>query len=294
MVSHYSTLLPEVSNTLYLLPVNYRALFIDMDDTLLDSTGSVSPENISAIHRLDAAGVELVLCSGRPSESLMATATAIFGPKEPTWIIGFNGSQILSLPGPHYLRNLVLDPAICRTVLAQARKHGLLLQAYRNGTVWAESESPRLQAYTRKLKLPETVVPDLAPVLEAGTPKVLVNAPHETLVEFQKELAESGDIPEGVMVFSKPEYLEFIPPGSSKGSALSELCEHLGIPVEQTIAAGDSQNDIEMLEIAGTSVAPANARAEARAKARVQLERNNDQSILVEIVERFFPNLPAS
>lgn len=54
-------------------------------------------------------------------------------------------------------------------------------------------------------------------------------------------------------------WVDFIAPNANKGSALEKLLGHLGLSVKNGIAFGDQYNDIEMLEIAGTSYAMATA-----------------------------------
>jgi hydroxymethylpyrimidine pyrophosphatase-like HAD family hydrolase len=49
--------------------------------------------------------------------------------------------------------------------------------------------------------------------------------------------------------------------------ALSHLCEHLGVPLSRTIAVGDQENDLEMIEAAGLGVAMPEAPARVRAAA---------------------------
>ena len=61
--------------------------------------------------------------------------------------------------------------------------------------------------------------------------------------------------------------LEITAPEASKGAALGWLCDHLGIPQEESVAFGDSLNDVSMLEAAGTGVAMSNASEEALAAA---------------------------
>ena len=54
---------------------------------------------------------------------------------------------------------------------------------------------------------------------------------------------------------------------TSKGSALTWLCAHLGIDQSATVAFGDSSNDVPMLMAAGDGVAVGNAAPEIRAAA---------------------------
>ncbi len=54
-------------------------------------------------------------------------------------------------------------------------------------------------------------------------------------------------------------FWEVTPAGCSKGLAVEKLAETLGVPMADTVAIGDSSNDLEMLQRAGTSIAMGNA-----------------------------------
>jgi hypothetical protein len=58
---------------------------------------------------------------------------------------------------------------------------------------------------------------------------------------------------------SLPYFLEFAQAGVTKGSGLDFLSEHMGFTREETIAFGDGENDIELVEWGGYGVAVANA-----------------------------------
>jgi hypothetical protein len=89
-------------------------------------------------------------------------------------------------------------------------------------------------------------------------------------------------------MFSKPRYLEVVPTGVGKGEALVELARLLGIPVSETIAIGDSLNDLSMIQMAGTGVAVANARAEVKAVAEFVTHRSASEGAVAEVCDRFF------
>ena len=60
--------------------------------------------------------------------------------------------------------------------------------------------------------------------------------------------------------------------GVDKGSALQQLCDHLNIPIQGTIAFGDGENDKEFLAAAGLGCAMKNARPAAKSAANVVIE----------------------
>jgi HAD superfamily hydrolase (TIGR01484 family) len=80
--------------------------------------------------------------------------------------------------------------------------------------------------------------------------------------------------------------LELSPLGVDKGKGLGILCRHLGIPMEQTIAVGDSYNDLSVLRAAGLAVAVGNAVPAVRTSCAAVVA-DNDHCGVAEAVERF-------
>lgn len=64
----------------------------------------------------------------------------------------------------------------------------------------------------------------------------------------------------------------FASQGVDKGSALQQLCDHLNIPIQETIAFGDGENDKEFLVAAGLGCAMKNARPAAKSAANIVIE----------------------
>ena len=71
--------------------------------------------------------------------------------------------------------------------------------------------------------------------------------------------------PDFELLIHSKEVCELVPKGHSKGTGILKVCEILKIPVSETIAFGDSANDIEMLKTAGLSVCMGNGTDEAKA-----------------------------
>jgi hydroxymethylpyrimidine pyrophosphatase-like HAD family hydrolase len=65
------------------------------------------------------------------------------------------------------------------------------------------------------------------------------------------------------------------------------LCDHVGIGIESAVAVGDGLNDLDVLRVAGLSVAMGNAADEVKALADVVVA-DNDHDGIAEVVERFF------
>ena len=61
-----------------------------------------------------------------------------------------------------------------------------------------------------------------------------------------------------------PQVVEMVPKGFDKGTGIKKVCEILDVPIEKTVAIGDSVNDLEMLEAAGFSVCMGNGAPKAK------------------------------
>ncbi|MDQ3668684.1 MAG: HAD family hydrolase, partial [Actinomycetota bacterium] len=85
---------------------------------------------------------------------------------------------------------------------------------------------------------------------------------------------------------SLPEFLEFASPEVTKASGVAFLAEHLGFSREKTVAFGDGENDIELLDWAGYSVAVANAHDRVRAGADFICASAADEGV-AEVLEAF-------
>ena len=88
-------------------------------------------------------------------------------------------------------------------------------------------------------------------------------------------------------VFSKPEMLEFSHMQSNKGDAVRFMAEYYKVPLEDTIAVGDEENDCPMIEAAGVGVAVANASPVAKAEADYVTANDNNHSAIAEVIEKF-------
>ena len=93
------------------------------------------------------------------------------------------------------------------------------------------------------------------------------------------------------MYFSSPEYLEFMPSGINKGNAIRWMCEYMNIPLEHTIAVGDAENDIAMLETAGIGAVMKNAENDMKNYGNYITEHDNNDGGVAEVIYKFMLNV---
>ena len=119
--------------------------------------------------------------------------------------------------------------------------------------------------------------------------KFIVCCDPENMAEVRK-YAESVCGRDIKVIQSSPFFLEILPAANSKGTSLCRLCEMIGIPKENSVAAGDYENDIDMIEAAGIGAAVENAQQGLIDKADIILPSCEENAIahLIEFLEEMY------
>ena len=129
-----------------------------------------------------------------------------------------------------------------------------------------------------------TEVKDLAAFLDFAPVKLLLSARPEVLPEVRSKTDRL--LPKGLItVQTAPFYFEIIPSSINKGRALTQICRILSVDPARTMAFGDSENDIPMLQAAGFGVAMGNAAESVKTAADFITASNNDDGIAKAILE---------
>ena len=246
-----------------------RILAIDLDGTLLTSQKTLSPRTLRALLAEQQSGSLLVLATGRPPHGCAPFARQLQISRFGGYLVAFNGAQILDLRSGHTLFQTGLSPAALPHLCALSRRPGCTLLTYLGDKVVTEdAQNPYVQYAARINRMSVLQAPDLAQAATGPVPKCIIAGEPAALDQIT---------PEDGFVRSEPFFLEVMPPGVDKGTALSRLLRHLGADASCLTAFGDSYNDASMLALAGTSVAMQNARPEIRAMAsHVTLSNDHD------------------
>lgn len=261
----------------------------DVDGTLLDDRGRVSPANLAALQRLMAAGVHVTLATGRTLAATKELARRI-GIRLP--IIAYNGSQVVTADGT-VLFERRLAPRAVDEVVDLAARLGLSGFVYlRCGLV------PVASGMRRYLHLlPEDRVHCLPPFSgtgpgapwysEGGAIKVLLLGDAPEAVEALTARAKRAGARYGVLRCA-PDGVEVLPPGVSKATGLGYLARRLGVRQERVVAVGNAGNDLHMLRAAGAGVAVASAEPEVLAVADYVAPPHGEDGVAA-AARRFFP-----
>lgn len=266
-----------------------KMLFTDLDDTLLNNQSQVSQETKAFLDEFLADGNRLVLSSGRPLMSVMEVKE-LAGLHQPgIFLSASNGSRIYDCDSRRTIRKVGLPLSYVSYLQAQAEALSLHIQTYRDSdsdnAIVSPADDEEIQYYRRKIHLPLIVSANLCDALREEPCKMLAVSLHDhnKLETFRKNIAQwaGGKIH---TIYSSDIYLELFDWNAGKGSALLFLCDYLGIPVADSYAAGDADNDISMLDAAGCGIAMKNATDNVKAHADVVTELDNDQHGLADMM----------
>lgn len=266
--------------------MNYRLLVIDIDGTLVNSHDELTPATRAAIARATAAGVHVVLATGRRYGRSLRVVESL-GLEVP--LITASGALVKDPMSHRTLYRAEFDPASLRELLLLLAEEGY--DPVLNGDTYTEGfdyyyprddvESPELREYfdrnTGCGRLWPDPIDNPPPDLYAGFAIGQLDA----MLRLEETIHRRLPGALTTHVLRSPRYsgylCEFSPAGATKWSAAQRLAQDWGIPTEAVCAVGDDVNDIPMIQAAGLGVAMGNAQPAVKAVAdRIAPTHDND------------------
>lgn len=265
-----------------------KLIALDMDDTLLTGDLRISDRAVSAIQKLAARKIFIVICTGRVHKGIEPFVRRLCLPQNEfsKYAILSNGSLIFDLHAKREIFSQNLDYEILLRAKEEAARLGLPCQVYDSENIFASVEndfSRRDVALTKmELKIPD----DFDSFLKHGFSKMLIPG-NEQIVKKLFGILKNALGERAVIVISKPYFLEVLPPDSGKGEALEILSERLGIKMRDVMAFGDSMNDETMILKSGLSVAMRNGLQAIQDEAKFVTRFSNDEDGVADFLEEF-------
>ncbi len=259
-----------------------KLVALDLDDTLLDSELKISPETARAVSAAVEQGVTVTLATGRMYSSARPYALEL-GLDVP--LITYQGALVKTSRSQEVLYHSPVPLELAREMIGYLFSRGFDVNLYMEDQLYAQAGNRWVEEYRKIARVPCQTVPDLLASLTTAPDKFLVIDEEPQLDRLASVLRQMvGD--KLHITKSKPFFLEFTHPEADKAKALAHLAARLGIAREEVMAVGDSYNDLEMLEYAGTGIAMGNARPEIKAKADY-VTLGNDAHGVAEAIYRF-------
>ena len=213
------------------------------------------PRTQAAIAAARAAGVPVVIATGRMFRSVRPYALRA-GITEP--VVCYQGAVVADPVGGEFLRHVPIPLGEALEVIEATADLGHTVLCYVNDELYVARETPASDAYARFQDLTVNVVGDLGAWL-TQPPTKLVNVGDPSEMDALEVVMKARFDGRLYIAKSLPHFLEFAAQEVTKAAGLAFVAERLGFSREATVAFGDGENDVELIEWAGYGVAVANA-----------------------------------
>jgi Cof subfamily protein (haloacid dehalogenase superfamily) len=230
-------------------------LACDLDRTLIWEDGVLRERTRRAIARAQAAGLRVIVVTGRMFRSVRPYL-AEAGIDDP--VVCYQGAVVAEPASGRFLRHEPIPLELAREAIGALERERFHVNCYVDDELYVARVTPEAERYASFQRLPIHPVGDLLAWLEKPPTKLVTIGDPDVLDGLERRMKASFDVR---LYISKslPFFLEFASPEVTKASGLAFLAEHLGFEAERTVAFGDGENDVELLEWAGYGVAVANA-----------------------------------
>ena len=222
---------------------------LDIDDTLTEHMGSVGERVIDAVAAIRAAGVQVVLATGR---SLSTTAPVGRALGLDGWVVCSNGAVLATIEPETVIDAITFDP---KPVLAQ------LIQQLPDA-IYAVEDANGIFLTTKTFGADALGMS----VREVSFDHLTVNPAVRLFVRSEDhredgfgEIVKQMGLHSVIFGIGDVAWMDIGPVGVNKATMLAELCKRLDVNPAKTLAIGDFVNDIEMLRWAGVGVAMGSA-----------------------------------
>lgn len=282
------TLLADLKKAL-----NTKILFTDLDDTLLNSEKEISEKTRNKIIEMLAGGNHFVLASGRSVNSILDVLAALDVQRSDSigkiYMAAYNGAVIYDCTDNSVIEQYDVPISTAQAIFDMAMKKGIHIQTYTDTHIISCADDREIAFYKKAIKSPYKVGTDLAKELTHAPFKLLaIDIDDRSRLEDLRREVEASDFAKDITcAFSNSRYLEFYNKKAGKGNALQNLCSAIHVHIRNSVAAGDEENDITMIEAAAVGVCMVNGSSIVKEYADYITKHDNDHDGIVEIIDRF-------
>ncbi len=266
-------------------PVNIRMIVIDIDGTLLTPEGSITTRSLEAIQAAQQARIVITLATARRYCNTVSIANEL-GLSAP--LILYDGAIIIQHPQKAILHRHLLPAYVGQQAVDVLIRHNIqpVVHPFKDTgeEIWtgpSDFDNPWVDAYFASFpiqvhRMPfETLCtghPDPIRVVAFASEEVIHSLlPEVTALECSWTITRRGN-------YGSAE-LAIMNPSCSKASGVIELAQYLSVPLEQIMAIGDNNNDIEMLRTVGWGVAMGQASEAVKTAARAITASNQEDGV---------------
>lgn len=275
----------------------YKLAVLDIDGTLLNSNGEISQKTYQTIRAVERNGGIVTICTGRNIRKALPVVrksgiqvpfacidgTLLFDPIKKT--------TVHDLPLTREEIHFILDSAKDKDAFVELNNGQIYYKfakeeplyrydIYNKRTFWGRIKSYRggvryLRQFDGMRSIPDPVY------------QIVIAADPKTTEEIKEEILKHDDGQLEIRDYLWEKYLFISRKGATKSMAVERLCNYFDVSMEETVAMGDDQNDIDMLKMAGLGIAMENASENVKAIADYITSSNNADGVATAL-EKFF------
>lgn len=260
----------------------------DMDGTLLNEKKKISWRTKHYLKKLSKQGHKIILASGRPSRALIRYYKEL---QLDTPMICYNGANVFSPNDPNFKPiEFEFPKEVIVEIIDKIRPHIKNVMCEDEQNIWVDKKDEYLDTFFWYNGM-NVIYGELKDTLKKNPMTCIVQTPFEyrDTNDLDKVMESYPDL--CARFWTGSPYFEIFYKGISKGSSLEVISKYYDIPKERVIAFGDAENDREMFEFAGISVAMSNGKDSLKKAANhVSIKDNNHNGIyhtLKQILKRF-------
>ena len=268
----------------------YRLLGLDMDGTLLDSRKKIPSTAMEAINRLVKRGTVVSLCTGRGVAELKDYEEELAC--IPYGILNSGGCVYDFRERRPIFSQLIEDDVILECLRAAKEVRAMPYLLTTDASVAQNEDMEDVSEFHMGIYQPmfdrvATVVPDMEEYVRTHPGKSLKLCIYHRDTATREKTRAAITYLGMQLADAETTSLEVSPPGITKAKGLQILCKYLNIPVEESVAVGDADNDLDVLKAAGLAVAMGNANENVKRVCDVVVA-DNDHDGIAEVIDRFF------
>lgn len=270
-----------------------KLVALDLDGTLFDNSSRISKRNLTAIRSITDKGIHVVISTGRPFEGIpfdQIKGTGI------NYAITANGSGIYEISTGKCLYENAMDEELVTPILNFLLTRDIHMDAFIGGKGYTPIQCVET---AQKLTVPSSIKNYI--ITTRTRLDNILQFIHENQLKVQKMTLNFYPAADGTLIdretvrkflVSNPSIttvcggynnLEFTRADANKGVGLRKLAELLGVNPDATMAIGDTENDLAIIEAAGIGVAMGNATDAVKARADYVTTTNTKDGVAAAI-----------
>jgi Cof subfamily protein (haloacid dehalogenase superfamily) len=256
-----------------------RAFACDLDRTLIGEDYVLHERTRAALDAARRRDIAVIVVTGRMFQAVRRYLTGA----EP--VVCYQGAVVADPTTGVFLRHVPIPLDLAREAIEATQDAGFGLNCYVDDELYVARATPEAKQYSKFQYIELHVVGPLLDWLDRDPTKLVVVGEPHALDGLGAELRRrfSGRL---FIAKSLPYFLEFAHPDVSKGAGLQFVADRLGFGPTQTVAFGDGENDLELIEWAGYGVAVENAHDEVLARADLVCPPADDEGV-AQVIEAF-------